>query len=655
MMMLSAMKIILAVVLGVLLSGCGEGGGDASDTTPPVLELLGDNPMVILLNHPCKDPGATATDDQDGYVPIQTTGTVDITTVGTYPIVYRATDTSGNTAEKTRIIRVVSIDTVPPVIALLGANPVTVLRGGTYTDAGATASDNFDGNLPSNIVVTNPVQTDTIGTYTVRYNVSDSAGNAAAEVQRTVHVVADSGTFRLRIKTDNPGTSGNKQFTIPTTAGGYDYSIDCEDDGTYEENNVSGDHTCNYPSEGNYTVVIKGAFPRIYFNDGGDANKTLAIEQWGTIQWSSMEHAFHGCTNIDIEATDVPDLSGVTDLSFMFCEAHNLTGGLGDWNVSNVKTLYSMLRYANNFNGEMSHWDTSQVKYMQHLFEGATTFDQNISGWDTSSVIDMNNMFSYAEEFNQTLALWDTSQVNDFSFMFDHAEVFDQNISDWNTSNAHDMQRMFRDAKAFNFPIGQWDTHGVTATEEMFRGAVNFDQSISDWNTSNVLSMHGMFHNANDFNQPIGGWDTSQVTDMSEMFRGAGNFNQPLCWDVSRVSNFGYMFKHAGSFNQDIGGWDTNAATTMSYMFYGANIFDQDIGNWDIRNVTSMNAMFGGGAGLSVANYESLLEKWDAEGPKNNVHFDGGNSQYRVGTAAATAKSDLNTTYSWTITDGGSI
>jgi surface protein len=560
--MYSVLKMVLVLVLSVLILGCGEGGGNASDTTPPALELLGDNPMTILQNHPCKDPGATAMDDQDGYVPIQATGTVDVTKVGTYTVVYSASDSAGNTMEKSRVIHVISIDSTAPVITLLGANPVTMLRGSTYTDAGATATDNFDGNLTSSIVITNPVRTDTIGTYVVRYNVSDSVGNAAAEVLRTVHVVADISTFRLRVKSDNPGVSGNKHFTVPTTGGGYDYSIDCEDDGTYEENNVSGDHTCDYPSEGNYTVVIKGLFPRIYFNESGDANKTLAIEQWGTIQWSSMEHAFHGCTNIDIEATDVPDLSGVTDLSFMFCEAHNLTGGLGDWNVSNVKTLYSMLRYANNFNGEMSHWDTSQVKYMQHLFEGATTFDQNISGWDTSSVIDMHNMFSYAEEFNQTLALWDTSQVNDFSFMFDHAEVFDRNISAWDTSNANDMQRMFRYANAFNQPIGQWDTHCVTATEEMFRGAVNFDQNISDWNTT-------------------------KVTDMQGMFRGASNFDQPLCWDVSHVVDFSYMFKHAAHFDQCVECWNTHEAKNMEYMFYEANSFSgNDLnGSWDVGNV----------------------------------------------------------------------
>ena len=60
--------------------------------------------------------------------------------------------------------------------------------GDTYTDAGATAIDNIDGDLTSSIVTVNPVDTSTAGTYTVTYNVSDAAGNAAEEVTRTVFV-----------------------------------------------------------------------------------------------------------------------------------------------------------------------------------------------------------------------------------------------------------------------------------------------------------------------------------------------------------------------------------------------------------------------------------------------------------------------------------
>jgi hypothetical protein len=79
-------------------------------------------------------------------------------------------------------------DSTPPVIRLRGDATVNLTIDATYSDAGATASDAEDGDLTSKIVVTNPVNTALLGTYTITYAVSDLAGNAAAPVTRTVNV-----------------------------------------------------------------------------------------------------------------------------------------------------------------------------------------------------------------------------------------------------------------------------------------------------------------------------------------------------------------------------------------------------------------------------------------------------------------------------------
>ena len=94
-----------------------------------------------------------------------------------------ATDTVTITVTRPR-------DTVAPVITLLGDSPLDVNQGATYTDPGATASDDTDGDLSAGIVVGgDTVDTDTIGAYNVTYDVSDAAGNAAATVTRIVRVV----------------------------------------------------------------------------------------------------------------------------------------------------------------------------------------------------------------------------------------------------------------------------------------------------------------------------------------------------------------------------------------------------------------------------------------------------------------------------------
>jgi len=85
-------------------------------------------------------------------------------------------------------------DTTAPVITLVGLSEIIVKLGTSYTDAGATATDNVDGDLTTSIVTVNPVNINTTGIYTITYNVSDAEGNAATEVTRTVRVMIFSTT-----------------------------------------------------------------------------------------------------------------------------------------------------------------------------------------------------------------------------------------------------------------------------------------------------------------------------------------------------------------------------------------------------------------------------------------------------------------------------
>jgi hypothetical protein len=77
-------------------------------------------------------------------------------------------------------------DPVPPVITLNGEASVSVDTGTSYVDSGATAVDNIDGTLAP--TATSNVNTSVVGNYTVTYNVTDFAGNAAEPVVRNVTV-----------------------------------------------------------------------------------------------------------------------------------------------------------------------------------------------------------------------------------------------------------------------------------------------------------------------------------------------------------------------------------------------------------------------------------------------------------------------------------
>ena len=61
---------------------------------------------------------------------------------------------------------------------------MTLNVGDTFTDPGHSVTDNVDTGLIA--TVTGSVNTSVPAIYTLNYNVSDAAGNAAAQVTRTV-------------------------------------------------------------------------------------------------------------------------------------------------------------------------------------------------------------------------------------------------------------------------------------------------------------------------------------------------------------------------------------------------------------------------------------------------------------------------------------
>jgi surface protein len=402
--------------------------------------------------------------------------------------------------------------------------------------------------------------------------------------------------------------------------------------------------------------------------DGTDKSRLIDVKQWGTAVWTSMQCAFWGCDKLNITATDMPILTGVTDMSGMFVSCFILNGptninswntasvtnmramfanayafnqNIGSWNTENVTTMNSMFSYASAFNQNIDSWNTSvvtdmsgmffiatafnqnigtwntiKVTNMYRMFYGASTFNQNIGSWNTSSVTNMSEMFVACSNFNQNIGAWNTAKVTDMTSMFERASAFNQNIGSWNTAAVVYMNYMFAYASAFNQNIGTWNTVSVREMGEMFNGAITFNQDIGSWNTVAVINMYAMFYGARAFNQNIGVWNTSSVRDMAFMFKGASSFNQNIgSWNTTLVRATAGMFANATSFNQNIGLWNTASVTTMSYMFEGAIAFNQNISSWNTQNVTFMRAMFKGASSfnqnISSWNTAAVMEMMD--------------------------------------------
>ena len=165
---------------------------NSKDVTAPELRLNGDAAITMAVGTEFVDPGYTATDDYDGDVTskVVVSGSVDNSKAGTYELTYTVSDTAGNTTSKKRTIIFEKlgnleislgsiVDGVTPQISLKGSNPYCMVKGGTYIEPGATATDNVDGNITDKIAVTNKVTGNLMGAFRIVYKVEDSSGNEA--------------------------------------------------------------------------------------------------------------------------------------------------------------------------------------------------------------------------------------------------------------------------------------------------------------------------------------------------------------------------------------------------------------------------------------------------------------------------------------------
>ncbi|THF72471.1 OmpL47-type beta-barrel domain-containing protein, partial [Cohnella fermenti] len=173
------------------------------DREAPVLTLGASEALFVPIDSVFSSPSATAVDNFDGDITdrIMVAGAVDTATLGTYELIYSVSDRAANLTEEA--ITVIVYDNVIPTLSLLGEEEIRLEVGTPFADPGVTAWDAQDGDLTDAVIVTGAVDYQQLNTYTLTYNVEDSAGNEAAALYRTV-IIEDTTAPELTVLGDNP-------------------------------------------------------------------------------------------------------------------------------------------------------------------------------------------------------------------------------------------------------------------------------------------------------------------------------------------------------------------------------------------------------------------------------------------------------------------
>ena len=273
------LNIVKSILIVSLLTACGGGGSSGSsdennndglsnltddgttnsvgdeyiaDKIAPTITIVGKTPISVTQYSTYTDAGATATDNIDGKVTVNSSGSVDTSVVKSYTITYTATDKAGNKATSKRTInvikKVVIADITAPVITILGDNPTSVVQNTTYTDAGATAKDTIDGTVSVKSI--SNVDTSTLGEYTITYTATDKAGNKSTDTRKVnVTLPPDTVAPVITILGDNPfEISQGETFADPGATATDDV------DGVIT---VTPTGTVDMSTEGNYTITYK--------------------------------------------------------------------------------------------------------------------------------------------------------------------------------------------------------------------------------------------------------------------------------------------------------------------------------------------------------------------------------------------------------------
>lgn len=373
------------------------------DTTAPVITLNGEASQSVAYQGAFTDAGASATDDVDATVEVSSNSSVDISTLGAYSVTYSASDAAGNIA--TEVTRTVNVtDQTAPTITLSGDSVTTVAQGAGFDDAGATASDDVDGDVA--VTISGSVDTGVIGSYVITYNAVDAAENEATSVTRTVNVTdqtvpvisligAPALTIAHGSSYSDSGASvvDNVDSTLTASSSG---SVDTSTVGTYVITYSSTDAAGNDAATLTRTITVEDQTPPVITLTGSN-EITVAHNSPYTEQGATAVDTVDG--SLSVIASDTVDTSALGT----YVVAYNVADAAGNAATEVTRTVVVADQVAPviTLNGEPS---VSILVDADYEDAGATASDDGDASLtvvsDLNTVLDVSTPGTYTITYN---------------------------------------------------------------------------------------------------------------------------------------------------------------------------------------------------------------------------------------------------------------
>ena len=274
---------------------------------------------------------------------------------------------------------------------------------------------------------------------------------------------------------------------MPVYRGGeYNFTVDWTSDGTPDGTVTSykdADAVSPLLGAGTHTVTIVGDLEGWNFSHESTSGLLITdVAQWGDVQLGNDFGYFLNTANLQVSASDAPDLTSITTLEGMFLSSTSLANpDFSSWNTGTITNFSSMFRDATAFNGNLVSWDVSSGIHFQAMFQDAPAFNQELNLWNVSQGQNFSDMFNGANLFNGDVTNWNVEQGTNFQNMFVLATAFDQDLSYWDLSNVNSANGMFNDAATFNQDLSNWEFCGGEPTD-FARGAVAWVQPHPTFN-----------------------------------------------------------------------------------------------------------------------------------------------------------------------------